>query len=154
MSEIPLHRLNQPQTKVWLMGGALRQMMVNHLRQRYPGGCGVLSATNYHFAFVMPNGNVREIPPPYKRYEMWQISNRPATPVCPCGEFFDPESGGPWKLRAREGQHHPVCQFSKSSVETYQRIERAHLEGVKMRPDEWIRMQQRAEGTRDEKRRR
>jgi hypothetical protein len=153
MSEIPLHRFNQPQTKVWLLGGVLRAMLVNHLRQHYPGGCGVLSATNYHIAFVLPNGNVRELAPPYRRYPMWMIANRPAPPICQCAEFFDPESGRPWKLRARDGEHHPVCQFSRSSGEVFNRIERAHLEGQKMRPDEWIRMRERAEGTRDEKRR-
>jgi hypothetical protein len=126
----------------------MKHQMASALIRRYPGGVGILSATQRLFALVDPRGNVRELPPPHKRYEMWQIANRPMVPECPCADYFDPEVEGCWRERGSNAGHHPLCQFDRSSASVFVRAAReahqriAQGSGPQERPDEWIRMRE------------
>lgn len=152
MAEVPLHRLNTPQTLLWNFGGNVRRKMANHLSKRYPTGVGVLNRSQDLVAFVAPNGNIRELKPPFTRYEMWQIANRPRPLQCPCAEFFDPEIQGPWRDRGLEGEHHPFCQFDRTAQLAYTKTLREAQAGAsKMRPDAWYRSRQFVRGERGEK---
>jgi hypothetical protein len=113
--EFPLHRLNSPRTKLWLISPTSKKRTAWALSRMYRGGVGVCSATLRLIAYVDPRGGVTELPPPHKRYEMWQIANRP-NPVteCPCGNFFDPEVQGPYRDRGTD-THHPMCQFDRTA---------------------------------------
>lgn len=148
----PLHRLNTPQTKVWLISEGAKRQIAAALVRRYPGGVGVLSATQRLFALVDPRGNVRALPPPHRRYEMWQISNRPDLPECPCANFFDPEVGGAWRECGYEAGHHPLCQFDRTSEKVFVlAAERANgrlNQGLapQDRPDEWIKIREEVAG--------
>lgn len=148
----PLHRLNTPQTKIWLISLSVRRGMADALIRRYPGGFGVLSATQRLFALVDPRGAIRELPPPHRRYEMWQIANKPTVPECPCASFFDPEVQGCWRERGGSIGHHPLCQFDRTSESVFVRAARTAHERLvgggpaQERPDEWIRMRQEAAG--------
>lgn len=118
-----LHRLNQPLTKMWLIGGPVRRSMAAALvRNKYRGGCGVCSATNYLMAVVDPRGIVREIPPPLRRFELWQMANAPvpeAGDECPCLGFFDPEVQGEWRERGPLAGHHPLCQWDRTAKKVF-----------------------------------
>ena len=117
---VPLHRLNTPQTKLWLLGGEVRKRMASNLAKLYPSGVGLLSATMLLFAYVNPAGGVRELTPPFKRFQMWQIANQPSElQECQCAAFFDPESGGAWRDR-NTSEHHPFCQFERVSMKAYE----------------------------------
>lgn len=150
----PLHRLNSPQTLIWLISPHVKRQIASNLSKKYQGGVGVLSATQRLIAKVDPRGNVQELPPPHVRYEMWQIANRPMETECPCADFFDPEVEGAWRDRGGSGGHHPLCQFDKTSGVVFNRAAReAHQRLVKggpaqERPDEWLRMRDEAQGRR------
>ena len=136
--QVPLHRLNTPLTKAWLCGGQLQKALASQLARQYRGGCGVLSATNRLFAYVQPDGRVRELSPPFQSYEMWQIANRPLVTECQCAAWYDPESGGAWRDRG-SSEHHPVCQFDRTSLPVYKRI---MVSGHRVRPDAWTRFRE------------
>jgi hypothetical protein len=146
----PLHRLNTPQTKLWLIFPSMKSQMASALVKKYPGGVGILSATQRLFALVDPRGNVRDLPPPHRRYEMWQIANQPRVPECPCADYFDPEVAGCWRERGENAGHHPLCQFDRSSATVFVRAAReAHEQIAKggeaqKRPDEWLIMREEA----------
>lgn len=142
----PLHRLNLTQTKVWLASDWIRREMAATLvRTRYPGGVGILSGTQLLFALVNPKGAIQELHPPFKRYEMWQVSNQPETEECPCAEFIDLEVQGPWRQRGIPG-HHPFCQFDPTSNKVFNAAGQQAVENVQRgldaqaRPDEWLRL--------------
>lgn len=154
---VALHRLNSPQTVLWLLGGETRRRMAANLVRRYPSGLGVLSATLHLIAYVNPRGGIRELPPPHRRYQMHEISNQPTLVECQCASFYDPESGGPWRDR-QSNEHHPMCQFEKFSIEIYDQASRLgtrtrvvgfdgkeqpimkKITGPEVRPDEWMRL--------------
>lgn len=159
---VPIHRLNQPQTVLWLFGGEVKRRMASNLAKRYPAGVGIVSATLYLIAYVDPRGGFRDLPPPHKRYVMPEISNRPMVGECQCAGFFDPEVGGPWRERGTD-EHHPMCQFDRVAGIVYkqamQQGEREKLAGLDadenpifkksevtrgLRPDEWMRMRSEA----------
>lgn len=143
----PLHRLNRPQTKIWLISEHARRQIASNLARQYRGGVGVLSATQLHFAFVDPRGAITELKLPLRRYEMWQIANRPQVLECPCANYFDPEVEGPWRERGSEG-HHPLCQFDRTSQSVFSRAAKeAHARiarggPAQERPDEWIKIRE------------
>jgi hypothetical protein len=123
--------------------------MASALVRRYPGGVGVLSATQRLFVLVNPRGDIRELPPPHRRYEMWQIANKPAQPECPCADFFDPEVGGCWRERGEQAGHHPLCQFDRHSEAVFMIAGRKARENLargggspQARPDEWVKIRQ------------
>lgn len=118
---VPIHRLNSPQTLLWLFGGEPQRRMASNLAKRYPCGVGVCAATLRLIAFVDPKGNARHLPPPHKLYEMHQISNQPLVTECQCADFFDPEIGGPWRMRGTE-DHHPLCQFERVAGTVYKHM--------------------------------
>lgn len=113
--DFPLHRLNIPRTKMWLVSKSWQAEQAKILARGYRGGVGICSATCRLFAFVEPGGNVRELKRPFRKYEMWQMTNAPKAPECPCGEYFDPEVQGPYKERGPEAGHHPMCQFEQTA---------------------------------------
>lgn len=145
----PIHRLNTPQMKMWLISVSWRREQAARFSERYRGGVGILSPTMFLFALVDPRGNIVERHPPYHRFEMWQIANRPKTEICPCADFFDPEVGGAWKLRPEweRGVHHPLCQFdrhaktvfAKAATLANERLDRGE-KNPQARPDEWNRL--------------
>ena len=115
--DFPLHRLNVPRTKMWLISDANKRRTSDALSKLYRGGVGVCSATLRLMALVAPNGTYRELAPPFRKYEMWQIANKPHTLglECQCAEYFDPEVGGPYRERGPAAGHHPMCQFDQTS---------------------------------------
>lgn len=120
---VPLHRLNTPQTKLWLFGGDIRRRMASNLSKRYTSGVGVCSATLRLIAYVDPRGGIRDLPPPHKLYQMHEVSNRPMVTECQCAAFFDPEVGGPWRERGTD-EHHPMCQFDGTSGKVFNHMMR------------------------------
>lgn len=145
----PIHRLNTPQMKMWLISESWRREQAARLSEMYRGGVGVLSPTMFLFATVDPRGVITERQPPYNRYQMWQIANQPETESCPCGDYFDLEVKGPWREHPKyeRGLHHPLCQFDKHATKVFQRA--ASLAGERLdrgekesqaRPDEWNRL--------------
>lgn len=164
----PLHRLNTPLTKIWLIGGAIRRTLAAALSRRYRAGVGICAANMDLIATVDPRGAVRELSPPFRRYELWQLANAPppgeGESACPCGEYFDPECGGPWRTRESR-DHHPFCQFERVSARVFKQAQGQAAErvGIKIehgtpvvdgserlkenvpaqaRPDEWNRLRQ------------
>ena len=140
LGHIPLHRLNIPQTKCWMMAGSLRAQMAGELARKYPSGVGVLECALQLIAYVLPNGSVRELAPPFKRFHMHDIANQPAIPDCICAQFFDPESSGTWKQSGKPG-HHPLCQFDPTAMPVYRHLMQLHLnkDPEAERPDAWDR---------------
>ncbi len=117
----PLHRLNTPLTKIWLISKMMQRRLATAIvkKRGYTGGVGICAANMDLIALVDPAGRVRELPPPFRRYELWQTANQPAAQIdCPCGDFFDPESGGPWRERGGH-DHHPLCQFEMTAGKTF-----------------------------------
>jgi hypothetical protein len=112
--DFPLHRLNTPKTKLWLISEVWRRNMARTLNRMYRGGVGVCAATGRLFAYVRPDGNIHELKRPFKKYEMWQMANQPSISDCPCMDFFDPEVQGPYRERG-ERNHHPMCQFERTA---------------------------------------
>jgi hypothetical protein len=149
--DLPLHRFNQIQSHVWITNPIARRVMASELVKRYPGGVGVLDWKLRLICRVQPNGAVEILRPPYQRYEMWQVANAPKAEACPCGDFFDPESKGPWKDRARPGEHHPFCQFDRTAIRVFDAAMNQVKSGAKPRPDEWQRLRERELGLRGEK---
>lgn len=147
----PLHRINTPQIKVWLINPEFKRVLGAALIRRYPTGVGVLSPTLRLFALVNPKGVVRELPPPHNRYEMWQIANAPEVPECACANFFDPEVGGAWRERGGDAGHHPLCQFDKTALRVFVKAADAAVQSVERggptqaRPDEWLKMREEAQ---------
>jgi hypothetical protein len=149
----PLHRLNTPQVKMWLASESWRREHAARLAEKYRGGVGVLSPTMYLFVVVDPRGVITERQPPYHRFEMHQIDNQPEPERCPCGDYFDPEARGPWRLRPEfeRGEHHPLCQFDPFSKRTFyraavmanDRLDRGE-ENPQERPDEWLKIREAA----------
>lgn len=149
MTDIPLHRLNSAQTKLWLIDN---RPTAAFLAKTYRCGVGVLSATLRLIAYVQPDGIVRPLPPPHKRYEMWQIANMPSVQYneCACRNFWDPENGR-WAER-NTNQHHPFCQFDQTAQAVFERSQQVAVgrlgEGLsaQARPDEWERLRQEYRG--------
>jgi hypothetical protein len=141
---IPMHRLNTPATKMWFIGGALRRQIASALAKRYRSGCGVLTRTLYLIAFVAPDERIRELAPPHRQFEMWQIANQPSPQDCQCSIFYDPESGGPWLGNPKsQTHHHPVCQFERAAKPTFRQAQQQAIarlrdgKSAQERPDEW-----------------
>lgn len=117
---MPLHRLNTPQTKLWLFGGDIKRRMASNLAKIYKSGVGVCSATLHLIAHVDGRGNFRDLAPPHRRYEMHDVSNKPHINECQCAQYFDPESQGAWRDRPnKEREHHPYCQFDRTAMRVF-----------------------------------
>lgn len=166
----PLHRLNTPLTKIWLLRGAVqRTLAIALVRNHYRGGVGICAANMDLIATVDPTGRVRELPPPFRRYELWQTANAPPPGAgCPCAEFFDPEVGGAHRERG-SNEHHPFCQFEREAKRTFTQAQGRAAERIgipiehgvptmgpdvklknvltaQARPDEWQRIRQEYRG--------
>lgn len=146
----PLHRLNTAQTRAWVKFPNARAFAASQIAKKYGNrGAGLLDANLFLFTLVRPNGTFEELPPPYKQFEMWQVDNAPHYwEECACRNYYDPEVGGPWRVRGPDAGHHPFCQFSKTAVPVYRKCyESATSRAEKglvpqARPDEWINAQQ------------
>jgi hypothetical protein len=146
--EYPLHLFNLAQTKLWVKRPDARRPMVVHLiREYYRGGFGILSAFLDLIAVADPRGVIRELKPPYRRFQMWQAANAPnVTSECACLNFFDPEVGGRWRERGPSVGHHPFCQFDRTADAVFNHAAASAVtrleEGKRpqARPDEWMRM--------------
>lgn len=142
--DYPLHRLNTPQTILWHRGDVIRRPMAALLISKfYRGGCGILDARNDLIAMIDPRGTIHHMKPPFRRFRMHEIANRPAVPVCQCAEFFDPESQGKWKQR-NTTRHHPMCQFVKYAEATFEAAMRVKEENPDLakRPDAWHKLEE------------
>lgn len=148
----PLHRMNSPTTMIWLMSENARRHLASVWIRKYKGGFGVLSATQFLIAKVDPRGNIQQLMEPFKRFEMWQIANRPVEDECPCANFYDPEVGGEWRQWDGKKGHHPICQFDPMAVPVFERAAREAWDRIgegknpQARPDEWRRMRDEAAG--------
>lgn len=164
---VPYHKLTVAQGKAWcfprhLGGDEIRRKMADQLAKMYPRhGCGLCSATMALVAYIMPDGRFRMLVAPFKRIPIDAIANKPQSD-CPCQNFLDPESGGPWKKNGRGG-HHPMCQFERGSSEVFAKTYQALHGGVdftdggkvlragkrvvsKARPDLMLKIQQQVRG--------
>lgn len=147
--DFPLHRLNTPLTKLWMKGGVVRRSLAAALvAHKYRGGVGVCAADMSLIAVVDPRGVPRDLAPPFRVYELWQLANAPAPVIeCPCAEYFDPEVGGRYGDRGAGAGHHPFCQFERTASVTYREAQgraasRLGMEfehGVPMAPQHGIR---------------
>ncbi|HWP04468.1 MAG TPA: hypothetical protein VNN72_01940 [Polyangiaceae bacterium] len=146
----PLHRLNTGHIKAWLLSRVLRREMASFLAKTYRTGCVVLSPTLRAFATVDPRGVITELPPPHRKFEFWQISNKPSLRAgeCACRNYWDPETEGPWGARDRERErdiHHPHCQsrpvsqLAWTAAKTSADARVAEGRAPQARPDEWSR---------------
>lgn len=144
----PLHRLNTGHIRAWLCLPVIRRQLAEWLGKNYKTGCVLLSPSLRAFALISPRGQVTQLPPPHKKYQFWQIANKPSARYaeCACRNYYDPESGGGWGERDRErakDMHHPMCQCREVAVATWhaafasatQRV--ADGRAPQARPDEW-----------------
>lgn len=146
----PLFRCNRALFRYWTARGILRRNLANTISKTWRSGAVILTPALYAVGTVDPRGNANDLPPPYKKFEMWQICNKPSAfyRECACRLFYDPESGDEWgkrdEFRAKD-QHHPHCQFERRAVEGWKRdylsAVRRQSEGLtpQARPDEWQR---------------
>ncbi len=146
---VPLHLFTRVETALWVAGGQTQRALAAKLANQYRTGVGVLSCTYLLIAYVQPNGLVRLLAPPFQRFEPYQIANKPRTDECACADFFDPETGGPWRNRGSE-DHHPVCMFDRHALRVAVGNNRLHAEG-KARPDTLDRLREEARGERGNK---
>jgi hypothetical protein len=150
---IPLHQLTNNQTKLWLLGGEVRRGIANKVVAEYPTGCGIVAWRGQLIAYVSPRQDIRELAPPFRRVSRDEVANKPSPTVCACQNFWDPEVGGPWKLRGTD-KHHPFCQFDKHSQTVYRKMQQLICEAggsERVRPDEHLRLREQCEGHRGEK---
>ncbi len=159
MNDLPLHRLNTGHIRAWLFIPGMKREMASWLGKTYRTGCVLLAPTLRAFAVVSPTGLITELPPPHKRYAMWQIANAPSALAgeCACRNFFDVETQGPWGNRDKERNaniHSPFCQFREVGAATWERAykEATFRTSEKMkpepRPDAWNRVAEELEGKR------
>lgn len=153
----PLHRLNSGHIRGWLTITVVRREMASFLGKTYKTGVVVLSPTLRAFALVSPTGAITELPPPHKKFEFWQIANKPSARYqeCACRNFWDPASGGPWGARDKERVadiHHPHCQGRQVASLAWNRAyesataRQAEKRSPQERPDEWDRQAKEIEG--------
>lgn len=152
----PLHRLNSGHVSAWLLSKTLRREMASFLGKTYRTGVVVLSPTLRAFATVSPSGIITELPPPHRKFEFWQIANKPSVAAgeCACRNFWDPETEGPWGARpeASRDVHHPHCQARPVSSLAWTRAKAsaearvAENRGPQARPDEWTIIAKELEG--------
>lgn len=146
----PLHRLNSGHIRAWLLSREVRRAMASFLAKTYRTGCVVLSPSLRAIATVDPRGVITALPPPHRRFEFWQLANKPSARAreCACRQFWDPESQGPWGARDRERErdiHHPHCQGREVAAVAWQQAlnsANARLlekKSPQARPDEWSR---------------
>ena len=146
----PIHRMDGTQGKAWLMGGELRRVLGSWLLTQYPQGCGITEDTYHLVGWCDDRGQVFDLMPPYRTIHYSRIANKPAVQACPCAEFYDPESNGPWRNRgdAKARDHHPLCQYDQHSTQIWGELQRrgflppdgviaTHAERKVARPDEW-----------------
>ena len=161
INDIPYYRMNSAVTKLWLISPEARNRLATRLTQKHRSGVGMCSATLHLIAYIQPNGVIRELPPPHRTMNMWQMVNKPERQVCACYDYYDPESHGPWGDRPNEQAHHPMCQFERVAEKVYERAHHSasgvldHTGGLtgdainrrrdnkislQSRPDEWERL--------------
>lgn len=149
----PLFRMNTATVKCWLIGGVLRRQLANTVAKTWKTGVVMLSPTLYAIGTVDPRGNPSSLSPPFKKFEMWQVCNKPSVRYseCACRHYYDPEVQGPWHLRDKERGadiHHPHCQFSRTAAagwtQDYKSAVARKRAGMsaQARPDEWVRTRQ------------
>lgn len=130
---VPLHKFTEGLTTAWLYGGDIRKALVNRLLKDYPSGVGVVTATMCLIAYVAPNGSVRELSPPFRRYHRWEMTNQPSHSECECGNWLDPESGECWKKH--HAGHHPVCCWRKGCNYIFDKYNNEAIRNKNIRPD-------------------
>lgn len=158
----PVHRLNTAQARTWLLFPQLRRDMASWLAKNYKTGVVVLSPELRAFALVAPNAQIRKLAWPYRKFEFWQIANKPSALYreCACRNFYDPESGGAWGDRDKERNmdlHSPFCQGREVATaawtHAYQHATARVAEGrtPEPRPDAWNNVALELEGKRSVK---
>lgn len=145
----PLHRLNTGHMYTWLCLPIMRRQFASWIAKNYKTGCVLLSPTLRAFATVAPNGQITELAPPHKKFEFWQIANKPSARYaeCACRNFYDEETGGPWGNRDKERNadiHHWACQCREVATATWDyayaaaKARMAEKRAPEARPDERI----------------
>lgn len=150
----PLIRMNSAITQAFFVPTFRAQLTENWMQKHGRQGVGLCNSELRLIAWLRPNGTILELQPPFKVFEMWQMSNAPpvtssSQQQCACRDYYDPEVGGAWKERGLPAwHHHPFCQFSKSAQKVfkdsadsaYSRIgERMDWDGEKWLPKEGAR---------------
>lgn len=150
LSDFPLFRLNSLQVKYWIAGGDFKRQIANLVSKTYKTGTVMLNPQLFAIGTVDPRGNAADLNPPFKRFEMWQVCNKPSVKYmqCACRNYFDPEVQGPWHLRDKErgrDQHHPHCQFDRTAKVVWTKNHDSAFHRIsekktpQARPDEWVR---------------
>lgn len=153
----PLHRLNTGHIRAWLCLPVVRREMASWIGKTYKTGCVLLSPTLRAFALVSPSGQVTDLPPPHRKYQFWEIANKPSARYreCACRGYYDPESGGAWGERDKERMadvHHPHCQAREVAQVAWERAFTSASARVsenrapQARPDEWVKDAKELEG--------
>jgi len=119
LNHVPIHRMNSLQATAWVRGGEPRRFLGAFFAKTYPDGCAVTECGYRLIGWVDKKGNCFDIPPPHRSIHFSKVANAPKADFdCPCREFYDPEIGGPWKLR-NSSEHHPQCQFEPASMKVW-----------------------------------
>lgn len=163
---LPLYLLTNKQTKMWITMPGVRRVIASELVRRYPTGCGVLAWRGLkHIANIDPQGRVHELPPPFRQYQRSQIANKPRAVECACADLEHPEYGE-WRNHPdyAKGIHHPFCEFDPTSPQVYREVFLKRTGGqtdfdpdvgkvrvIPIRPDEYDRTREKAQGKRGEK---
>ena len=135
MNDLPLIRLDPKQTGFWYLNTGIRQLVANVFFKKY-GPCVVLSAELYAIAVVELGARLRLLEFPYRRFEMWQITNKPEPADCYCRQYFDMEVQGAWSERDLN-RHHPMCIYKQTAQSVFDAATRRGVE----RPDLWMRLE-------------
>lgn len=144
---LPYHRLNTLFTRLWNGSRHVQHTIATHLARSYGGPVVILNCLLEHIANVDERGNVKSLQPPFRQYEMWQVSNAPKPQTeCACGMYMDLENGGlPWRDRGVD-EHHPFCQFDRTAKQVFAKAANTAArrseagERPQARPDEWTRL--------------
>lgn len=145
MPELPLVKLDVPQTNFWFLNTGVRQLVSNVFWKKY-GRCVVLTAELDAVAVVEDGGRLRLLEFPYQRFEMWQIHNKPLPSECHCATFYDMEVGGEWSQRDLDNQHHPMCIYQRTAGAVFKHFADRGMGGI-TRPDIWTKVASEMTGT-------
>lgn len=138
----PIHRMSRAQETAWLRGGDPKRLLGDWLVKRYPGGGAVTSPGFLLVGWFDNRGNCNDLSPPFQVIHYSKVANAPEVPTCPCGEFYDPETNGPWRLRGSR-EHHPLCQYEPASTKVWDILQARGVQAP-IRPDDWEKIRQQA----------
>ena len=116
--ELPLVKLDVAQTGFWFLQPAVRMLVGRVFAKKY-GRCVVLTAELDAVGIVSETGQIKALDFPYRRFQMWQIANKPEPVDCECSNYYDMEVEGAWKARDLR-EHHPMCIYTRTAAPVFE----------------------------------